>query len=115
MPEPLFVPPVPVLPLETPPVPAPPAELPVPPVAAAPLGAPLLAAKARLLDTANAVASINVLIFTIFSLRLIDAHVTILTSTAKRYLFPSNRIGTIINSGNTILRCCHPGPGIVSP
>ena len=58
------MPPVPVLLLlDVPPVPAPPVPLPIPPVPAAPLGAP--AAKARLLDTANAAASINVLIFMI--------------------------------------------------
>lgn len=66
-------PPVPVLLLDVPllvvpPVAAPPAVLFVPPVAA-----PLPAAKARLLDAANAAASINVLIFMIFPLRLIDA------------------------------------------
>jgi hypothetical protein len=64
---PLPVPPVPELPLHVPPVAAPPVALLVPPVAA-----PLPAAKARLLDAANAAASINVLIFMSVPLGLID-------------------------------------------
>ena len=54
---------LPVLLLDVPPVPAPPGALPVPPVLA-----PLPAAKARLLDAANAAASINVLIFMVLPL-----------------------------------------------
>jgi hypothetical protein len=71
---PLPMPPVPVflllldvVLLVVPPVAAPPGALPVPPVAA-----PLPAAKARLLDAANAAASINVLIFMSVPLRPID-------------------------------------------